>query len=622
MDCNATLVRNASNNDLKITEITCEWIASIGAGIFYVVLFVLILLSRCCWPSSTSSSCFSYRPEATKIVFLVGAIILPLNVFTNAIDTAEDKELERKLWFRIVVDVLMGIVVLLSGLSIFKKTPRLNCTYECHAQAERCTVPEHQNDNVKKLRQQIPMMFICFVTFLILIMEATFLGITHNKSHHNQKVLITVDKCIFLIQKGFQAITYYVICNILCLDTSCENYSMKIRQAQFYFKVMSIYNAVLWLDSLVNVEADLVLAKVEEDASPWVSIFGTVYKAFIIDYRMLFSLMFLEHSLELPDSDGNGDEYSETSSKKSGFMKRITIINSAGCFVGLICCVLQLSCLSNYVNDIDPGYGVHICPILAEVFVWICSVILLYKIRMINDEEMDEEKTYGLKMVLCCFGAVGLTCWVYEAALVSRWAVLSNEPNLYFNWLAAKLAFRFLTALLMIYCFMKINLETMRDEAAAKSQVNHFLVAILMFGMWAEFLGTAVDQYLGPIQDRFKKEVKKTSFAILLEAGPALYLAFCLHGGLHFGSILWEMRAKIKKRVVRDNQGTTEPNAETSDLTEATTLVHAGSSRHSAIQVHHESADHVTSQSPSTENAETSHSIETKAPRDNQGITA
>ena len=105
---------------------------------------------------------------------------------------------------------------------------------------------------------------------------------------------------------------------------------------------------------------------------------------------------------------------------------------------------------------------------------------------------------------LCCFGAAGLTCWAYETALVSRWAVLSNEPNLYFNWLSAKLAFRIFTACLLIYCFMKINLETMRDEAAAKSQVNHFLVVILMFGMWAEFLGTAIDQYLGPIQDRFK----------------------------------------------------------------------------------------------------------------------
>jgi len=372
MDCNATLLRNASNNDHKITEITCEWIASIGAGIFYVVLLVLILLSRCRWPSSTCSSCFSYRPEATKIVFLVGAIILPLNVFTNAIDTAEDKELKRKLWFRIVVDVLMGNVVLLSGLCIFKKIPRCTCTDPEHQNDNvkgiiscfrsifnkftrctcsvsehqndipRCTVPEHQNDNVKKLRQQIPMAFICIVTLLILIMEGIFLGITQNKSHHNQKVLITADKCIFLIQKLFQAIVYYVLCNVLCLDTSCENYTMKIRQAQLYFKVMSIYNAFLWLDSIVNIEADLILAKVEEDAPPWVSIIGTVYEAFIIDYRMLFSLMFLEHSLELPDSDGNGDEYSETSSEESGSMKRITIINAGGCFLGLICCALQV----------------------------------------------------------------------------------------------------------------------------------------------------------------------------------------------------------------------------------------------------------------------------------------
>lgn len=83
---------------------------------------------------------------------------------------------------------------------------------------------------------------------------------------------------------------------------------------------------------------------------------------------------------------------------------------------------------------------------------------------------------------LCCFGAVGLTFWLYSAVLITSWAVHTHGSNDYFNWLSAKHYFRCLTAFHLIYTFMQTNIENMTAKNFVRNKNNHFLIGCL--GSW------------------------------------------------------------------------------------------------------------------------------------------
>ncbi|KXJ05609.1 hypothetical protein AC249_AIPGENE5721, partial [Exaiptasia diaphana] len=109
---------------------------------------------------------------------------------------------------------------------------------------------------------------------------------------------------------------------------------------------------------------------------------------------------------------------------------------------------------------------------------------------------------------LCCFGAVGLAYWFYAAVLVTSWAISKNGLNDYFNWISVKYYFRCLTAFHLIYTFMKTNMENMTTSSFCRSKCNHFLTGCLLLGIFSEFLGAALDQYVGPIEERYQYVLK------------------------------------------------------------------------------------------------------------------
>ncbi|KXJ20908.1 hypothetical protein AC249_AIPGENE28888 [Exaiptasia diaphana] len=109
---------------------------------------------------------------------------------------------------------------------------------------------------------------------------------------------------------------------------------------------------------------------------------------------------------------------------------------------------------------------------------------------------------------LCCFGAVGLAYWFYAAVLVTSWAISKNGFNDYFNWSSAKYYYRCLTAFHLIYTFMKTTMENMTTISFCRSKCNHFLTGCLVLGMFSEFLGAALDQYVGPIEERYQYVLK------------------------------------------------------------------------------------------------------------------
>ena len=53
----------------------------------------------------------------------------------------------------------------------------------------------------------------------------------------------------------------------------------------------------MWLDSMVNSDSDLDSTKAAQLYGPAFTMIETIYKALLIDYQLLCSLLFLEHAL-------------------------------------------------------------------------------------------------------------------------------------------------------------------------------------------------------------------------------------------------------------------------------------------------------------------------------------
>ena len=108
-------------------------------------------------------------------------------------------------------------------------------------------------------------------------------------------------------------------------------------------------------------------------------------------------------------------------------------------------------------------------------------------------------------------GAVGFTCWIIKAALIAFWAATGSKgddtDDSYFGWVAAKLGVRGIGTLFLMVVFAKVNARVIaRRNPDVK--INHFLVPAMMLGILSEFVGSVIDQYVGPVEMRLKYVLK------------------------------------------------------------------------------------------------------------------
>ena len=107
-------------------------------------------------------------------------------------------------------------------------------------------------------------------------------------------------------------------------------------------------------------------------------------------------------------------------------------------------------------------------------------------------------------------GAVGFICWMVKAAIVAYWAATAHDRNDVADpWAAAKFIVRGLTTAFIMFLFMKVNVRALPRKNPTE-RINHFLVPVVMLGIFSVFLETLIDQYVGSVDStlRFVREFK------------------------------------------------------------------------------------------------------------------
>ena len=362
-------------HDLNTTRTASEVIVASGAGIFYLALCTLSVLGV--WSTSCARLCSS---RGTFFVFFISALLASVNVFSNS------DNLEVKLYFRLSAFMFVGIAYTLFGASLFFSLP-------------------DEGENRQTLGQQQPSMgcVVGVVTFLIFLLEAVLLAFACTKGAKNAIsvdpsvktitwILIIIDKSAFFLQKPFQLAIY------LYLRTTCLSKQEFKGNAEFYFRIMSFFNFIEWIDAQVNVEIDVALSgPIIDELDGWFNVFVVGYKALIIDYRLLCCFLFLEHSAEIPDVN----QLPEVPENEDRFVNcmasRDQLKMYAGFFAGCLCITAPVLCGLYFIHSLNIGAFVQVFAIIVNTAIFVLAAYFLHS----NDlEEGEISESVGVKIMV------------------------------------------------------------------------------------------------------------------------------------------------------------------------------------------------------------------------------
>ncbi|XP_078365455.1 uncharacterized protein LOC144649749 isoform X1 [Oculina patagonica] len=496
---------NATERDLNTTISASQVITASYALLFYLVILVLSILGVC------FRACVKvFSSQASFLVFLIGTLMVCVNMFTNSGSP------EVKIYFRLATGFLVGIAFVVAGAALFFSKPDDGA---------------HQSTLA---RQQPSMGLVVGAITIPLIIAEIFLLVaaSASKKEETSEALqkfwpfVVADKSNFLVQKIVQASIYILV---LRYRTIRPRYK---ENAQFYFKALAFFNFMEWVDSQVNEDNDVELSHTKLLYGPWFDVFAVFYKALIIDYRLLCSLLFLEHSLE----DETEDEASETDEP---FARHLTIseqqCRTLGYMLGFTSLSAPICCALYYVPKLGVPSWVHVFAIIINLAIVGSGALFLGNNNLVKERKKGSS---GVNIMVCFLGSVGITCWMIKAPIPGYWAATAidridiHDPP-YFAWVSAKYVARGISTAFLMGLFLKVDVRSLAQKNP-DVKMNHFLVPAVMLAILGTFSETLIDQYVGPVDSRLRCEIKDLSLDILFEVGPPMYLGFLIHMFLHF----------------------------------------------------------------------------------------
>ena len=366
-----------SHSDVNKTMDATEWMVASYSMMFYVALFLLGALSA--W-FQTCVRIFS--SQVMLLVFLVGALI------NFMIITSNSHNLQRKMYFRLAAGILIGILFMMFGARQF---------FSRQGEGNRLPILQEHQPSMGFVVGGITIPLIIVEFFLLVSTCASKKNLDLPHEVRNAWPLIVSDKVVFLLQKIIQAIIY---CSVLRYKTFRPHF---IENAKFYLKVLAFFNFIEWVDSQVNGDSDVKTSGEQRVYGAWFDVFVTFYKALIIDYRLLCSLLFLEHALE----DANGREVDLGGDVRRATARRRLSIEEEkhrtyGFMIGFISFSSPLLCACYYVRSLQLPACVHALSIPVNLTIIGFGAIFL-KRHGFAFEERDDRSTglSGVKITVC-----------------------------------------------------------------------------------------------------------------------------------------------------------------------------------------------------------------------------
>ena len=411
------------------TTIASQVIAASFSALFYWLIFFLGILGVFYKPCAKLSS-----SRGTLFVFFVGALVIVVNILQSATNTENDLQVRQ--YYRLSTIPLIGIIFILIGVKMFFRVPDDEIV-------RQATLGRHQ-----------PSMglVVSLLTVPLMVIEIVLLcaSLSNRKIDKDKRSLTKIpwlftiiDKIIFLLQKVTQAGAYLYLRNTIIRQGREEN-------VEFYFRLLSFFNFIQWIDTQVNTENDIHLSGIKRDLSSLSDVFTSLYEALIIDYRLMCALLFLEHSFEVQNEgsannstyqqqdnlshsgaqyqvdpndsievashgsasnsadqeqddlnhsivQGQGDRSNSEDARVQAVEPRNQIRRGFGYALGSLCLIPPVLCGLQVVNTFKIGSWVAIFAIIVNFFIVFCGASLLHHNYLDDD---GQAKSNGVKIMV------------------------------------------------------------------------------------------------------------------------------------------------------------------------------------------------------------------------------
>ena len=278
---------------------------------------------------------------------------------------------------------LVGVVLVLVGAVLFFEKPR--------SPSDQATLGKHQPS--MGLLLTIITLPLCAIGLLILIQEQASKG--------EAWVVLGVNQAVFIVQKAIQAAVYVWLRDFRVRESYREN-------ARFYFEALAFFNFIDWLGTQATLDPGFHVQQAEKFYGKWFGFLYRIYEALCIDYRLLCSLLFLEHSIQIQNettdaemTDG-GSSHIEISSTPINRQNR-----NIGFVVGFCCLLIPFICALHYVRKLHVAVSTHAAAtLLGSLIIFASGGTLLRKNRFDFNKEHTESKAVKImvseKGYSCC----------------------------------------------------------------------------------------------------------------------------------------------------------------------------------------------------------------------------
>ncbi|KAJ7337151.1 hypothetical protein OS493_010005 [Desmophyllum pertusum] len=161
--------------------------------------------------------------------------------------------------------------------------------------------------------------------------------------------------------------------------------------------------------------------------------------------------------------------------------------------VGFMSLSAPICCGLYYIPKLDMPAWVHVFAIIVNLAIVGFGALFLAN----NDLESNEKKNLGssgVKIMVCCLGAVGFTCWMIKAAISGYWAATAydrtdiDDPP-YYAWVVARYGARCISTAFLMGLFLKVVDSRSLPQKNPDVKMNHFLVPVVMLGNTRRFFG-------------------------------------------------------------------------------------------------------------------------------------
>ena len=397
------------------------------------------------------------------------------------------------------------------------------------------------------------------VTVPLLLLEIVLIFEIFRTRHINNALGVLL--LVWFLEKIIQVIFYVLVRKCIPLREVPEYNNGAI----FYLKFLSFVNFTLWLNCIPFAEIKLY-DEVSHGESLWL-VDGT-FKALVIDYRLLSTLLFLEQALVLSHTSVGEPNVHSPVDETFNPPKNRRWYTLFGILVGLLCLLMEiLNGIQFWLPESYPDF-VNLFPILVDIILVFLGCLLLYHVGV----QISHNQNVSLvTLMVSSMGAVSIVYLLIFGFLCIIMIANNSESKVkrhydYVIWSTVVFFVRgiSLSALLVVYAGVPFIIMESSDNQ--KKKMNYFITWALCEGLFARFIGSVLDEFHGTmheIAEHYLEPKHLGSLKDLFNIGPLFQLATCLHLALHFLLMILRLHRPPRFRVLLDD-GTQKVNASAS----------------------------------------------------------